>query len=308
MYGYMVSILTRDGYSIIYRDEIVYIITKIPKAAILVVVFTLLAPAQSHYHKEIPRTIESEIAVRLESAYGTVNIGRGEVDKILTADMLVEPTIDVITIVDYIIDRERGKLRLELKPPEQKRRTISFGGMESGTWDLKFNGKLPTKFDIELGAGRGDFDFTGITVNNLNISTGASTVTLRFNEPNPGYIEHMKIESGVSRFTGESLGNANFKNLTFQGGVGSYVLDFSGDLNHESNVNIELGLGSVTIIVPPEIGVRLIAQQRWFSSVDVPKDFEKIHRNEHISPNYDRAKGKLIIKVESGMGSVKVKR
>jgi DUF4097 and DUF4098 domain-containing protein YvlB len=295
---------------ILYKHSgvIVTLAAKIPAISLFLVLMSPFVTAQSQYHKEIPRTDERELSVRLESAYGSVEIGRGAIDRILEADMLVEPTIDIITNINYTIDRGRGKLQLELKRPEQKRKTISLSGGDSGTWSLRFSENIPMYIDVELGAGKGSFDFTGLTVNHLNISTGASTVTVRFDKPNPGFIEHMKIESGVSRFTGESLGNANFRNLTFQGGVGSYVLDFNGEMNHEGNVNVGLGLGSVTIIVPPDLGVRLIAQQRWFSSVDVPKDFIKSKNNEHISPNFNQAKGKLTIRVESGMGSVKVQR
>ncbi len=281
---------------------------RIPAACTLVLGTIIAANAQSQYHKEILYTGEEAVAVRLESAYGRVHLGRGQTDKIVVADMLVEPSQDFITDIHYRIDDGLGKLKLELKPPERQKRTISLGNLDSGTWELQFIDHIPLQFDIELGAGKGNFDFTGLRVNKLNLSTGASTVSLRFAEPNKGSIEHMKIESGVSRFTADFLSNANFKQLSFQGGVGSYVLDFGGELSHEGFVNVDVGLGSVTLIVPPHIGVKLIAQQRLFSSVDVPNDFGKNQRNEYTSPNYETAKGKLTIKVEAGMGSVKLKR
>jgi hypothetical protein len=263
---------------------------------------------QSQFHKEIIRTIEEDVKVRLESAYGNIVIGSGTARSILVADMIVDPSIDIQTDVDYTIDGATGQLRLMLKPPEKQKRGWRLGNLDGGTWQLDFNREIPLAFDIELGAGRGEFDFSGLEVNHLNIAAGASSVVMKFNEANRGYIERIKIESGVSKFTGENLGNANFGELKFEGGVGSYTLDFNGNLRHEADVSVELGLGSVTIIVPAEIGVKLNARQRLFSSVDVPADFTESERNEYISNNYHSARGKLNIKVESGFGSVRLRR
>ncbi len=285
------------------------------KKYILILSFVILgmtvpqeAPGQSQYHKEIPLSNEKAVNVRLEAAFGTVNIGGGVIDKILIADMVVRPTLDMKTDIKYRIDNRTGLLDLILRPTESQKRTWGLGSTDAGTWELTFNKDIPLQFDIELGAGRGTFDFTGMHIDRLNLSAGASSVTVRFDEPNEGFIELMRIESGVSRFNGENLGNANFRNLKFEGGVGSYTLDFNGALKHDANVDVELGIGSVTLIIPEHIGVKLRAAQRLFSSVNVPKDFERINRDEYISQNYDTAEGRLTISVESGLGSVRVRR
>jgi hypothetical protein len=263
---------------------------------------------QSQYHKEIPLSDESAVNVRLESTYGTVNIGGSARGKILVADMVVKPSLDMKTDITYRIENRTGLLDLILRPEERQKRSWGIGGPDAGTWDLKFNKDIPLNFDIELGAGRGTFDFSGMHLNRLNLSAGASSVTVRFNEPNPGFIDHMRIESGVSRFNGEKLGNANFGTLKFEGGVGSYTLDFNGILQHEAEVHVQLGIGAVTLIIPEHIGVKLYAEQRLFSSVNVPNDFERVSRNEYITGNFHDAQGKLIVRIESGFGSVRVTR
>lgn len=267
-----------------------------------------LIHAQAQYHKEVPLSGEESVTVRLESVYGTVNIGAGANTKLLIADMVVKPDVDMKTDIDYRIDNRTGLLNLILGPADRQQRSWGFGSKDAGTWDLKFNKDVPLLFDIELGAGRGTFDFTGMHVDKMNLSAGASNVTVRFDQPNKGFIDVMHIESGVSRFTGEQLGNANFGTLKFEGGVGSYTLDFNGDLRHEANVEVELGIGAVTLVIPEHIGVKLYAAQRLFSSVSVPNDFERVNRDEYISPNYDSVEGRLVIKIESGLGSVRVRR
>jgi len=282
-------------------------ILKVP-VILLGIILSQVLYGQSQYHKEIPLSDEKSVSVRLESAYGTVNIGSGAVDRILIADMIVEPSLDMKTDINYRKDNHRGLLDLILRPADRQKRSWGIGSADAGTWDLKFNKEIPLTFDIELGAGRGTFDFTGMHLTRLNLSAGASSITVRFDEPNKGFIDVISIESGVSRFTGEKLGNANFGTLKFEGGVGSYTLDFDGALRHEANVDVELGIGAVTLIIPDHIGARLYAAQRLFSSVNVPDDFERVNRNEYITQNYDTAEGKLVIKIESGLGSVRVRR
>ncbi len=264
--------------------------------------------AQSKYHKEIPLSDEDLIDVQLEAAFGTVNISGGARNSILIADMLTEPSLDMKTDINYRVENHTGLLGLILEPTDRQGRTWGIGSTDAGTWDLQFNNDIPSRFDIEMGAGRGNFDFTGMTVNHFNLSAGASRITVRFDEPNKGFIENMHIESGVSRFTGENFGNANFGSLKFEGGVGAYTLDFGGDLRNEARVQVELGIGAVTLIIPDHIGAKLHAEQRLFSSVNVPDDFERVNRNEYISKNYETAEGKLIINIESGFGSVRVRR
>lgn len=53
------------------------------------------------------------------------------------------------------------------------------------------------------------------------------------------------------------LANARFEVMTFKAGVGSYMLDFSGELRRDGEVNIESGLSTVTIIVPADSSARL---------------------------------------------------
>ena len=54
-----------------------------------------------------------------------------------------------------------------------------------------------------------------------------------------------------------NLGNANFRSLTFQGGAGSYELDFSGQMQEDATVLVQVGLSNLTISVPDDLDVRV---------------------------------------------------
>ncbi|MFQ5797154.1 MAG: hypothetical protein ACE5H0_00510 [Bacteroidota bacterium] len=265
------------------------------------------------YHHEIKQTKEKEVRVSLESAFGKVFITKGVSDKILIADFQDGKRSGPGVEISYYIEDNVGHLEMEPGDWAGIEKTVSgkewkVPELESGAWYLKFTDSVPLAFNIELGVGEGDFDLTGLSVKEFKMSAGASKVTVHFDEPNRSIIEHMEIESGVSRFKCYNLGNANFRTLSFSGGIGSYTLDFGGELRKEVNVNIKVGLGAVTLILPPDVGARVIAEESWLSKLDVDRGFSQRRSGEYVSDNYNSADGRMQIDVEAGLGSVKIKR
>jgi hypothetical protein len=262
--------------------------------------------------REIGRTTEKELKVSLSSAFGTVLIGRGESGKILMAEASADKSESNVMDVEYAIRNRVGFLSMTLG--EQKvdkdgnHYSFNLDRFDKGKWFLRFSEAIPISFDIELGVGRGDFNLSGLDVKDFNLSTGASDVTLAFDQANTGTIENMNIESGVSKFDARNLGNANFRHLRFQGGMGSYTLDFGGELKNEVDVDIEVGLGLVTIIIPEDIGARVIYENSWVSRLDCDHDFQPEGENQYISANYHKAQGRMNINIDSGLGSIKVRR
>jgi hypothetical protein len=179
---------------------------------------------------EIGRTTERELLVVLSSSFGNVSILPGQREKILMVQNLGRDPDDTYTM-DYAIRNRVGYLDLNLGEPgdpgeageEKKTSTL----LQQGPWELHFSPEIPLSLDVELSVGKGEFRMGGLQVKDFTLSTGASDVNISFDSPNVGTIENFNIESGLSRFRATKLGNANFKHLRFQGGVGSYLLDFS---------------------------------------------------------------------------------
>ncbi len=266
-------------------------------------------------HKEIQRRNEKEVRAKIEAAFGKVYVTKGEADKILVADIRFDTEKESNVDIRYAVDGHVGRLNIEMCDSESsgdahrskgKFRGISIPGFQESTWNLKFTDSVPIAFDIELGAGMGEFDMSGLMVKDFKLATGASKVTVTFNDPNPAVIENMKVETGVSRFVGKHLGNANFRKFKFEGGIGSYTLDFSGELRREASVDIDLGLGSVEIKLPKTVGAKIEYNGNWLSSHSFD-NFTERRDGEYYSYNYNDAEGRINIRVSSGLGSVKVR-
>lgn len=261
------------------------------------------------YHKKLILTSEQELKVNIESALGKLTIGEAADTNSIEIEVIRDSKLsDPMDHLEYVIINGIGYLRISNHSGESQRKLVILRSIESDIWKIYFTNKVPISFDIELGAGKGNFDFTGLRVKDLNISTGASSVVMNFDEMNKATIESINIESGVSKFKAYNLLNANFNTLNFSGGVGSYELNFGGELRKEVDISIEIGLGSLSLYIPTSIGTRVFYKKGWFSSIDLGKGFYEESENEFVTDNYYNSKGKLNINFETGMGSIKVKR
>lgn len=192
---------------------------------------------------------------------------------------------------------------------EQDEHSLKGLSSRGETWDLRFNSKVPIRFDIEVGLVDGTVDLTGMRVADLNISSGLSNLELSFFEPNSEMLQEMKIECGLGDFKGVRLGNANFRKLRVEGGLGSVKLDLSGQWRQpETQLRVEVGLGSARLEIPASLGVEVTAQDNFLSSLDIDRGIREIRKGLYRTANWEEAGNRLIIDAEVGLGSFKIKR
>ncbi|MGQ0605155.1 MAG: toast rack family protein, partial [Anaerolineales bacterium] len=118
-------------------------------------------------------------------------------------------------------------------------------------WDLKL-GSMPLELEINAGAYDGKIELGGLHLQRININDGAATSKVNFEEPNLGEMKLLRYSTGASTVTLTNLANANFDELVFDGGAGTYTLDFGGTLARDGTVNIEVGVCTLTLIIPSD--------------------------------------------------------
>jgi hypothetical protein len=124
-------------------------------------------------------------------------------------------------------------------------------------WDLAL-GAYPMNLTIQAGAYKGNYEFGGLPLKNLDISDGASDVVLRFSAPNPETMDSLRYTTGASNVRLLGLGYANFSSFIFRSGAGNYTLDFAGGLLRDGVVTIESGVSQITVVVPEGINARVL--------------------------------------------------
>jgi hypothetical protein len=167
-------------------------------------------------------------------------------------------------------------------------------------WNLRLTDS-PLALHINGGAYKGNFDFGNLSLTDLEISDGASDVTVNFSKPNLTQIQQFSYETGASRVKMKGLSNANFINLVFRSGAGNYLFDFSGDLKNDATVLIETGLSKITIVVPQGVS----------AEVQFTGELKKVDANgkwEKVGSKYimEGTGPKLIILVKMSVGSLQL--
>ena len=101
----------------------------------------------------------------------------------------------------------------------------------------------------------------------------------------------------------EGLGNARFERFDLKGGVGDVVLDFTGDWSGDATGSVKMGLGSLELRLPAELGV-WIHKSSFLASFSAP-GLEKVG-DGYRSPNWETAEHRLELHLETAFGSIEV--
>ena len=280
--------------------------------AILLVIFFILffsllvwADKRKEVFKEIDLEGEKSLAVKIEFGAGELYLSKNSSEKILQAEVSYDPAHSDFV---YEYDESEGRGKLYLGTDLDEREGLNLDQVEEENWwDLTFTDKIPIDFNIDVGAAESELDFTGLKIKDLDIDIGAAKGVITFRKPNPEKISRLKIDTGASKLEIEGLSNANFTRMDFDGGIGDFTLDFSGELKHQAFVNIDMGLGHMTILLPRGTGAKIESKDSILSSLSIEKGaFEEIEEDVWVNDEYGQTAGELNIEIEIGLGAVEI--
>jgi hypothetical protein len=205
-------------------------------------------------------------------------------------------------LFDPLTEYRRGRLKVGV---EGTGRSIRMRNHEAGEMRLSLSPDVPLDLALSFGAVEADMELGGLQVSRVKIETGASDTRVRFSEPNTGSCRRIELSMGAAAFRAVGLGNANCARVKAEGGVGDMNLDFSGAWRQDIVADITMALGSVTLVVPEDIGV-VVRRSTFLTSFNGP-NFTRNGR-DHYSDNWDQAGRKLTVEIQGAFGSVTVQR
>jgi hypothetical protein len=227
---------------------------KTPRLILLAgMAFTLMACTVSVNVPKVQTGIINKMVINESSSADanpvelTIEMGAGSLEIKPGATSAVEGTI-AYNVEDWKPRVSNTGSRISISQTNTKNVGIPDGQIENA-WNLKI-GSMPIDLSISTGANEGSFDLGGLSIKRLSISDGASKTTVTFNDPNLVELEKLEYHTGASEVNLLGLGNANVREIEFNGGAGSYELDFSGDLSNDINVRIGTGMSDLSIIIP----------------------------------------------------------
>jgi len=176
-----------------------------------------------------------------------IEMGAGRLYITDGATNLIDGTVEY-NVEDWKPEITRSSNSITLSQNNSSNVGIPDGNIQND-WNLKL-GENPIDLTISAGAYEGNINLSGLSITNLKISDGASKSTIRFDSLNPVEMDELSYETGASDVELLGLGNANTKTIYFDSGVGSYTLDFTGDVQDDIYVRVQSGMSDMTIIIP----------------------------------------------------------
>ena len=170
--------------------------------------------------------------------------------------------------------------------------------------DLSLSPTTPTSLELTFGAGTADLALGGLSLTDIHLKGGAAQTTLGFDQPNRVTCGTFTLEVGAMDLTAERLGNARCDQIEVKGGASSVVLDLTGQWPEgTSNVDVTVGIGSVTLRLPESLGVEADVD-RFLTTFDRSGLLRR--GSSYYSANWDGAKTKLHLNIKAAMGEVNV--
>lgn len=255
--------------------------------------------AQSWRNVTMSRQISGEDHVKVRVSYGA---GRFRVQPTSEAGLLYSMQLRYDEdVFEPHADYDGNRLQLGV---ESIGRSIRLGKDRSaGEMDLTLTRNVPMDLDLEFGAVRADIDLGGLSLSDLQLSTGASESTVDVSEPNPTEMVNATFEVGAADFTARHLGNLNARHIDVDAGVGSVTLWFTGEWRRDASVSIDMGLGSLELRFPEGLGVRL-TKDSFLTSLDSQGLVKR--GDSYYSLDWEQAERKITVDLDAAFGSVKV--
>lgn len=242
------------------------------------------------------RADETRLDVKVRYGAGELLIRAGEPGELYRLNMRYDSDV-----FDPVTHYERGSLEVGI---EGQGKGIRLRNTEAGELRLQLSPDIPLELDLDFGAVEADLDLGGLQVASLDVETGASDTEVRFGEPNRTACDRLKIAMGAAALAVRGLGNAGCSSMKIEGGVGDLTLDFDGVWSGDIDADITIALGSVTLLIPEDIGVR-VDKDAFLTDFDRTGFYKR--DDSYYSDSWETADRRLTVRMEGAFGSVAVR-
>jgi hypothetical protein len=169
------------------------------------------------------------------------------------------------------VDRRGGKVTIT-----QDYDVAGLGGLFRYTprFELMLGKAKPYALTLEAGASDSLIDLGGVPIKELIIKQGAGRAAYDFSTPNPQEMISLRVNSGAVGLRMKNLANANFAEMTFDGGAASYRFDFGGTLRRDSQAKISTSMAPVEMRIPSATAAKVI-ENTVLANLDLGDGFMK---------------------------------
>jgi len=276
-----------------------YILLILLSFIFLIISYGSMANEESRENRNIPLGEVNSLKMTIKFGAGKLDLISGQED-VFEGNFQYDKSI-LKPNIRYEILGETGILTLS----QSIKKDLSLSFPYKNVWNLKLPSGVPLQLSVYTATYSGDIDLTNLQIENFYLNSGASQTNIVFNQPNLVELKNINIKTGASAIKMLGLANANFNEMKFTGGAGSYTFDFSGNLIKKSKVNIDAGAAKIILKIPSAIGTKIIIKRFPAVKLDI-RGFIKINDQTYISPEYGKSDAELDIEIKGGLVDVEV--
>ena len=246
--------------------------------------------------EEIPLSGAESATVKVKFGAGELDIEAGDPDSLFAGRFRynVEQWKPSVTYEEGELTIEQGGTKRELGVPT---------GNTRNEWELEFSPQIPIEMRIDVGAGAGNLNLSGLELSELDLRMGAGDFEVRFDESNPVEMRELTMETGAAKLDIRGIGYASPEKATVNGGVGEITLDLTGAWSNSSEVDITTGVGSITLRLPDDIGVR-VETDGGLTNVEAG-EFRRTD-GAYVNDVFGETEVELRIHVTTGVGNLRL--
>ncbi len=247
----------------------------------------------------VPLPEASSVQAEVIFGAGELTLEAGSTDTLLDAHFIynIEGWKPTVSYEDGLLKVQQGG--------DEKTWGVPAGNLEEvrNEWELRLSPAVPLDMRVRAGAGKGTLDFSGLALTALQADMGAGDFTLRFDQPNAARMERLTINAGASRLLVSDIGNAGPRSVRVQGGVGDMTLGFGGTWPTSTDVEINAGVGTLTLRLPQDVGVR-VALKGAATDIEAP-GFTR-QGDAYVNAAFGQSETELRIEIRLGVGEVRL--
>lgn len=176
---------------------------------------------------------------------------------------------------------------------------------EGNRLDAELTDRAPLRLALELGATQADVELGGLKLRDLDIRTGVSKAYVNVQTPNAETLAGVSLDVGAADMTVRRGGNLRAARVTVNVGVGALDYDFDGDWSGDVDADVNVAMGSLTLRMPADAGVRVTA--RTFL-VDFSRAGLVRRGDTWESPGYGDATRHVRVQARAAFGSLAIVR
>jgi len=242
---------------------------------------------------------EVRLAAAVEFGGGTLTVGAGAPPSLYAMDVAYDAAR-----FQPVSRWDAGRTAVTLGLTSLDNGSIGVGNTtQNQTADIRFSPRVDLDLSLSVGAAKSLIDLSGLRLSSLRIETGASQTEVRFSTPNAIRCTSAVLRAGVAELAVLGLGNSRCDRVSFEGGMGSVVLDYSGAWGNNSALDATVAVGGLTLRIPRAVGVTITTDH--FLASFQPAGFTR-QGNRYVSASDATASRHLNVTLATSFGGVTI--